>query len=584
MAVRLERALEGAQTGNRHRPVCIALVGGTGVGKSELFNALIGQSQASPSSQTRRPTTDRPYVAAAPQDRQFLAYFADMGAVFVDHGQVGTALMDTPDVDSAASEHLELARRLLFAADVVVYVASPDKRANFSILEEVRAWSAQKRWFFTLNKMDLVDVQDREAVIKDFALRLEEIGFPPEQRFLFAVSATKPEDDEFLRLRKTIFSARAVEQMHALQRHNLLNRLLHALAKDLVGPLEERLAVVISRENELTCRVRQVFAEALDDLPTAETIRQAVREQAWRLAPARVGGFLALPVWLRSRVAFSGLAYQLSRMASGGPSLFRMARAGWHAAKAAWRGVLPLQTLLRGFSAQQAEKLRAIALDGQRFLQDMGLASSVRGLVLPVVEAEKQREEAVPAWARHLLSILGVHGSGGKENGMGSEWNTGLFQERLENAVDACASVSVFQRIGWAQKFFGNLLPLLFFVQASYRVGSAWLSGAWLPLEFYFTALAVFLISLAPGYILVSLALSRRGNIPDVQALVASIERPPEVADLSRIRAILEDVVTETHSLRDQILSNLRVLNQELDPASFGVPLEQTRNPAPNFS
>lgn len=577
MALRLERAMNVLQDEHPDRPVCIALVGGTGVGKSELFNALIGKTQASLSSQAQRPTTVLPHVAVSPAGRQSLAFLGEMGAVFVDHDLAGAALMDTPDVDSAVSDHLERTRRIISAADVVVYVGSPDKRANFKILEEVRAWSAQKRWFFALNKMDQIADQDKEAVLNDFAHRLEELGFALDDRALFAISAKNPQDGEFLRFKRTLFSFRAAEQVHALRCETMLNRLLYAMADDLTRPLEERLARVKAREDELNGRVRQVFASALADAQTTNIIRQAVREQAWRLAPGRVGGFLAMPVWLRSRLAFSGLAYQLARMASGGPSLVRMMQAGWFAAKAAWRGVLPVQALLQGFSAQQAGKLLEIALDGQRFLQDMGLASFDQGSGMHhAMQAENQQDEIVaPVWAKQLFSLLGLQGVFGKDAREGNGWSRALMQERLENAIEACAGQTVFKRIGRAQGVFGNLLPLLVFGHAAYRLGDAWLAGVWLPFEFYLSAVAVFLISLVPGYVLVSAALSRRGNALDVQALVASIEHPAETAGLFQVRTSLQDLLREMHSLKEQIQINIRVLDQELDPSSFGATLEQ---------
>lgn len=575
MALRLERAMNFPKNGHPDRPVCIALVGGTGVGKSELFNALIGQFQASPSSQAQRPATVLPHVAVPSADRQSLAFLGEMGAVFVDYDLAGAALIDTPDVDSAVSDHLERTRRIISAADVVVYVGSPDKRANFKILEEVRAWSAQKRWFFALNKMDQITDQDKEAVLNDFARRLGELGFAPDERALFAISAKNPQDGEFLRFKRTLFSSRAAEQVHALRCEAMLSRLLHAMADDLTRPLEERLAMVKAREDELTERVRQVFASALADAQTANIIRQAVREQAWRLVPGKVGGFLAMPVWLRSRLAFSGLAYQLARMASGGPSLAKMAQAGWFAARAAWRGVLPVQALLKGFSAQQAGKLLEIAMDGQRFLQDMGLASFDQGSGMHATQAENQQDETVaPVWGKQLFSLLGVQGFFGKDAREGNEWGRALMQERLENAIEACAAQTVFKRIGRAQSIFGNLLPLLVFGHAAYRLGDAWLAGVWLPFEFYLSAVAVFLISLVPGYVLVSAALSRRGNALDAQALVASIEHPSETAGLFQVRTFLEDLLRETRSLKEQVQINIRVLNQELDPSSFGASLE----------
>lgn len=573
LSLRLERAMESHREGCPDRPVCIALMGGTGVGKSELFNALIGHPQSSPSSPTR-PTTVRPHVAASPADRPFLSVFAESGAVFVDGGRAGIVVVDTPDLDSVVTDHLETAGRLIAAADVVVYVSSPDKRSNFKILEQVRAWSAQKRWFFVLNKMDQIAEPDRESVIDEFMLRLREVGFLPDPTFLFPVSATKPETGSFARFKEALFSFKAVEQVRALRCEALLNRVLHALSEDVTRPLEEKRDVLIERESELTQRVRGVIASALASAQTGSAIRHAVLEQAWRLAPGRIGGFLALPVWLRSRLAFSGMAFQLARMASSGPSLVRMARAGWSAARAAWRGMLPVEVMLRGFAAPHAGKLSEIALDSQRVLQDMGLTAFLQTAGMNGIQAgHPSLEQGCPPWARRLLSLV----TGAEESEIGSsradEWNKAQVRERLEHAIEDCAARTVFRRLGRMQSVLGNLLPTLVFGHAAFRLGQAWLSGVWMPLEFYLSAAAVFSLSLVPGYFLVSTALSRRGELPDIQELVDSIERPQEIAGLCQARSALEDLTREIKSLREQVLINIRVLHQELDPSTFGVSL-----------
>jgi len=63
----LEEALARTQSPESHRPMMAILLGGTGVGKSTLFNALIQKPDASPVSDSRRCFTSRPYVAVSSQ-------------------------------------------------------------------------------------------------------------------------------------------------------------------------------------------------------------------------------------------------------------------------------------------------------------------------------------------------------------------------------------------------------------------------------------------------------------------------------------------------------------------------------------
>jgi GTP-binding protein EngB required for normal cell division len=574
MAMRLERALKSLDRKSEDRPVSIVFLGGTGVGKSELFNALLGEKNLSPTSETIRPKTVQAHVAVSAAEKRFLASLEDPETVFMNHHLPGMALIDAPDVDSVESTHVERTRRFVAAADVVVYVSSPDKRANFTIHEQVRQWSARKRWFFVLNKIDLVPDAERTAVSEDFMRRLRDLGFEVDQDCFFTLSAVYPYDAEFVRFKNSLFTTRAVEQVQALRAEAFFNQVRFALPEDLLQSIQQRRDQLKLREDELHARVRKVFLQLLSDARSQDTVHQIVREQAWRLTAGRVGGFLAFPVWVRSRLAFSGLAFQLARMASGGPSLGRMLQAGWFAAKAAWQGMLPMQVLLKGFSAEQAGQLRGIAQDAQRYVQDMGLDHLQEGAGFSSDEPVNQAHLPQPAWVVRALRILQSQGIGAQQPE--DHQTKALIQERLENAVVTCAAEMVFSRLRWWHTLFGNLLPMLVFGHAAYRLSIGWLEGVWLPFEFYLTAIAVFLFSLLPGYGLVTAALSRRANMPDLHALVGAIERPVETAGLQMVRERLDDLLQEVHALRDSARTSLQVLRQELDPSHFGAAIRHS--------
>src|SRR4051812_48869880 len=62
LALRLGQVASSSE-GPYERPVLAALIGGTGVGKSQLFNALIGRPEASPTSSAERLKTKHPVIA-----------------------------------------------------------------------------------------------------------------------------------------------------------------------------------------------------------------------------------------------------------------------------------------------------------------------------------------------------------------------------------------------------------------------------------------------------------------------------------------------------------------------------------------
>jgi GTPase Era involved in 16S rRNA processing len=595
MALRLERAmrvLDDRAEGDKYldRPVVIVLLGGTGVGKSELFNALLGKPGLSPTSATIRPQTTRAHVAAAPADRQHLAFLDEADLLSADHRLAGTALIDAPDVDSTESVHLERTRRLVERADIVVYVGSPDKRANFSVHDEVRRWAARKRWFFVLNKLDQIPDHDRETVCADFLGRVRELGFDADQDNFFAVSAVAAQTGEqglrerLERLRAALFAHRAREQVQALRTEDVFNQIRHAFSGSVRQDLETLYRTLSVHEQELDGRVRGIFLKALSTPQSRDMLRRVIREQAWRAAPGRVGGFLALPVWVRGRLAFSGLAYHLARMSTGGPSLTRMLRAGWHAAKAAWQGILPMRTILQGFTAEEERRLAEIAQDARRTLEDLGLDRLDNEAPSPASPSASQPEAEQALWTAKLIgqTLIALRAQGllprTPEHAEQDQRTRELFQERLEKAMLLSADQLVAQRLTLFHTLAGNLLPLMVFGQASVRLVSGWLAGDWLPLDFYLTAVAVFLISLVPGYLLICASLNRSGSLPSPDQLVQALDEPGETDPLRRMRQDVEALLDRVRDLEDALRVNMDVVQQELDPARFGAVVHEAKS------
>ncbi len=127
----------------------LAVVGGsTGAGKSTLVNTLVGAEVSPPG--VLRPTTRSPVLVCHPEDVRWfastrilpglarttgLASQPDPGGRtvrLVTHDAVppGLALLDAPDVDSVVTENRELARQLLAAADLWLFVTTAARYAD----------------------------------------------------------------------------------------------------------------------------------------------------------------------------------------------------------------------------------------------------------------------------------------------------------------------------------------------------------------------------------------------------------------------------------------------------------------------
>jgi GTP-binding protein EngB required for normal cell division len=158
----------------------LALVGGTGVGKSSLLNTLAG-SAVSPVS-VRRPTTDRPVAwvpAASRGELVGLLEHLDVRDIQVhaDEALKSVAVLDLPDMDSVAGEHRDRVESLLPRVDAVLWVTDLEKYHDAVLHDAFLARWIDKldRQLVVLNKADRLAVSDAERVRRDLQLDLDRL-------------------------------------------------------------------------------------------------------------------------------------------------------------------------------------------------------------------------------------------------------------------------------------------------------------------------------------------------------------------------------------------------------------------------
>ncbi len=182
----LSRAGERLRLSDHHTVVAIA--GGTGSGKSSLFNALAG-GDFSPVG-VRRPTTATPHAAiwgrdgAGPLLERLAVHrrnTVSVGADSPDRGGLdGLVLVDLPDHDSTEADHRAQVDRLLDLVDLFVWVVDPQKYADAVLHEEYLQPLAPHAaaTVVVFNQVDLVDAPQVQQCVQDLRglLRADGLG------------------------------------------------------------------------------------------------------------------------------------------------------------------------------------------------------------------------------------------------------------------------------------------------------------------------------------------------------------------------------------------------------------------------
>ncbi|MFI3189613.1 GTP-binding protein [Crenothrix sp. D3] len=196
-------ALFGNRLANA-RPLIVAFMGGTGVGKSALLNRLAGKAVAK--SGIERPTSREVtlfyhHSVALPSLAESLPMAKINLANHDDDRKKNIIWIDMPDFDSTELSNKQQVLSWLPHIDILIYVVSPERYRDEKAWRLLLAEGGRHAWLFVLNQWD----RGQPAQLADFNQQLHKAGFV-EPMIFKTVCTDENLVDDFAELESLIIS------------------------------------------------------------------------------------------------------------------------------------------------------------------------------------------------------------------------------------------------------------------------------------------------------------------------------------------------------------------------------------------
>jgi hypothetical protein len=189
---------------NGSRPLIVAFMGGTGVGKSSLLNRLAGKAIAKAG--IERPTSREVTLfhhkdIAIQHLPEKLPIEKIRIAQHEDEGKKNIVWIDMPDFDSTEQSNKALVFEWLPHIDVLIYVVSPERYRDEKAWRLLMSEGNRHAWLFVLNQWD----RGQQTQYEDFMQQLGKAGFV-EPIIFKTVCGESTYPDQFDALQTTILS------------------------------------------------------------------------------------------------------------------------------------------------------------------------------------------------------------------------------------------------------------------------------------------------------------------------------------------------------------------------------------------
>ncbi|WP_150049737.1 GTPase [Methylomonas rhizoryzae] len=233
------------------RPLVVAFLGGTGVGKSSLLNRMVGYEIAKAG--VERPTS-REVTLYHHHTFSLQRLPGDLPLASVkisqhnDDRNAAVVWLDMPDFDSIELGNKRLVLQWLPHIDVLIYVVSPERYRDNKAWQLLLAEGAKHAWLFVMNQWD----RGQTVQFDDFRRQLQIAGF--QQPLLYRTSCLQPETDQFGEL---------LLQLHELAGRRTIDQLAKRNEAIRIGHLGHYLRQLLS---DFERRDYQGLLNSLDDV------------------------------------------------------------------------------------------------------------------------------------------------------------------------------------------------------------------------------------------------------------------------------------------------------------------------------